>query len=189
MRLLRFLLLLLILAALVSQAGRFLVINDPQKSDAIVVLAGETYFRPQRGLELLHQGMAEHMFDDVESGSRIFDQMLTDIAARYFQSLPESSRVSVCPFAGFSTEAEADGIRHCLESVNAHRVLIVTSEYHTRRALSTFRKRLPQYQFSVAAAHDPIHFGTSWWKHREWAKVTFEEWTKLIWWELVDRWR
>jgi hypothetical protein len=28
-----------------------------------------------------------------------------------------------------------------------------------------------------------------WWQHREWAKVNFEEWSKLIWWELVDRWR
>jgi uncharacterized SAM-binding protein YcdF (DUF218 family) len=68
-------------------------------------------------------------------------------------------------------------------------VLIVTSEFHTRRALSIFRRRLPQYEFSVAAAHDPAHFGTAWWTRREWAKVTFDEWVKLIWWEAVDRWR
>lgn len=34
-------------------SGGFLVVNNPQHADVIVVLAGETYRRPNRGLELL----------------------------------------------------------------------------------------------------------------------------------------
>jgi hypothetical protein len=41
----------------------------------------------------------------------------------------------------------------------------------------------------VAAAYDPNEFGVQWWRHRQWAKVDFDEWLRLIWWELVDRWR
>ena len=52
-----------------------------------------------------------------------------------------------------------------------------------------FRHRLPQYQISVAAARDSSRFGERWWTRREWAKTTFDEWIKMLWWEAVDRWR
>jgi hypothetical protein len=44
MRFLRLLIVLLILIALASQAARFLVVDHPEKSDAIVVLAGKPMF-------------------------------------------------------------------------------------------------------------------------------------------------
>ena len=178
-----------VLVALASQAARFLVVDEPAPSDAIVVLAGETHARPARGLELLHQGVAPRMFMDAETRDLIYDQRLVDIAQRWVDSLPEANRISVCPIAGLSTLGEAGDVSRCLQSQSAHRVLIVTSEFHTRRAGMIFRHRLPQYQFSVAAAHDLRGFGDAWWTNREWAKTTFEEWTKLLWWEAVDRWR
>ena len=175
--------------ALASQAARFLRVDDPQKSDAIVVLAGETKIRPARALALLRHEMASHVFVDVEVRDEIFGQRLTDLAQKYVDSLPDAKQVSVCPTTGLSTYAESDDVNRCLQAAGAHRVLIITSEYHTRRALMIFRHRLPQYQFSVAAAYDSSQFGIAWWTHREWAKVTLDEWMKLVWWEAVDRWR
>jgi uncharacterized SAM-binding protein YcdF (DUF218 family) len=183
------LVLVFIVAALASQAARFLVVDEPEKSDAIVVLAGETKVRPARALELLRQGVAPRVFMDAETRDLIYDQRLTDIAQKYVNSLPEVSRIAVCPIVGFSTYAEADDVSRCLQSLGAHRVLIVTSEFHTRRALLIFRHRLPQYQFSAAAARNPAQFGEAWWTNREWAKVTFDECSKMLWWEAVDRWR
>jgi vancomycin permeability regulator SanA len=165
------------------------VVDQPAKSDAIVVLAGETNVRPVRALELLRQGVAAHVFLDVETRDVIYDQQLTEIAQKYVIGLGEANRVSVCPIAGFSTKAEADDASRCLHLLGAHRVLIVTSEFHTRRALTIFRHRLPQYQFNVAAARNPAEFGEAWWTNREWAKTTFDEWAKTLWWEGVDRWR
>ena len=184
-----FLVVVLIVAALASQAARFLVVDEPEKSDAIVVLAGETNVRPARALELLRQGVAPRVFLDVETRDVIYDQPLTDIARKYVNGLAEANRVSVCPVVGLSTNAEADDVSRCLQSLGAHRALIVTSEFHTRRALLIFRHRLPQYRFSVAAARGPKSFGDAWWTNREWAKVTFDEWLKMLWWEAVDRWR
>jgi len=189
MRFLRVIVLLLIVVALASQASRFLVVDDPQKSDAIVVLAGETKVRPARALQLLRQGMAQHLFLDVVVRDQIFDQRLTDLAQKYAGSLPEANRVTVCPINGLSTNAESDDVNRCLQSAGVHTVLIVTSDFHTRRALTIFRHRLPQYQFSVAAARDSTQFGNAWWSNREWAKVMLGEWVKLVWWEAVDRWR
>jgi len=178
-----------ILVALASQAGRFLVVDDPEKSDAIVVLAGETNVRPARALELLRKGVAASALLDVQTRDRIYDQQLIAIAQKYVTGLAEANRVSVCPIAGFLTMAEADDVKRCLQSLGVHRVLIVTSDFHTRRALTIFRRRLPQYQFNVAAARNPVQFGEDWWTNREWAKVAFDEWSKMLWWEAVDQWR
>ncbi len=183
------LLLVVILVVLASRAARFLVVDRPQPSDAIVVLAGETNVRPARALELLRQGVAPRVFMDAETRDLIYDQRLTDIARKYVDALPEASRVSVCPVVGFSTNAETDDVNRCLQPLGAHQVLIVTSDFHTRRALMIFRHRLPQYQFHVAAARNPAEFGEAWWTNREWAKTIFDEWAKLLWWEAVDRWR
>ncbi len=185
----RVVVLLLLLIALASQAARVLRVDDPQKSDAIVVLAGEANLRPARGLELLRQGIAPRMWMDVEARDRIFDESLISIAEKYVATLPEAGHVKICPIAGLSTAAEALDVNRCLQPFGIHRVLIVTSSFHTRRALSIFRHRLPQYEFNIAAVHDPTQYGTAWWTNREWAKTTFDEWTKLIWWEAVDRWR
>jgi vancomycin permeability regulator SanA len=188
-RLLIVLFLVAIFAVLASQAARFLVVDEPEKSDAIVVLAGETNVRPARALDLLRQGMAPHVFLDAETRDVIYNQRLVEIAQKYVNDLAEANRVSVCPITGYSTIAEADDVSRCLQPLGAHRVLIVTSEYHTRRALMIFRHRLPQYKFSAAAARNPAQFGEAWWTTREWAKVTFDEWVKMLWWEAVDRWR
>jgi uncharacterized SAM-binding protein YcdF (DUF218 family) len=188
-RLLLLLLFLVLLLALARHAASFLVLDEPAKSDAIVVLAGETNVRPARALELLRQGWAPHVFLDAETRDRIYDQQLVEIAQRYANGLGEGNRVTVCPIVGFSTLAEADDTARCLQSIGAHKVLIVTSEFHTRRALLIFRHRLPQYRFSVAAARNPAQFGEPWWTNREWAKTTLDEWLKLVWFEAVDRWR
>ena len=183
------LVLLVALVILASQAGRVLVVDAPQPSDAIVVLAGETSVRPERAVELLRQGMAPRAFLDVEARDVLYQQPLTDLAQRYIQSLPEKDRLAVCAINGLSTFAESDDINRCLQPFGAHRVLIVTSASHTGRALRILRLRLPQYQFSAAAAQDPGHFGYQWWTNREWAKTTFDEWVKRVWFEAVDRWR
>ena len=185
----RVILLLVLMLVFASQAARILWVDNPQKSDAIVVLAGETTDRPARGLELLRQEMAPRMWIDVVRWDQVFDQSLVTMAQKYVAGLPEAGQVKICTINGLSTAAETKDVRDCLQSLNIHRVLIVTSGFHSRRALTIFKHSLPEYEFSVAAVHDPKQYGTAWWTNREWAKATFEEWTKFLWWEAVDRWR
>jgi uncharacterized SAM-binding protein YcdF (DUF218 family) len=164
-------------------------VNNPQAADVIVVLAGETNYRPLRGLELLRSGYARRMILDVPAQTRIYQWSQLDLAEQYVRGLPEASAINVCPVYGLSTRSETQDVQRCLGAFSVKRILLVTSDYHTRRALSTFRTVLPGYQFEVAAAFSPETFGTDWWKHREWAKTLVGEWTKLLWWESVDRWR
>jgi uncharacterized SAM-binding protein YcdF (DUF218 family) len=90
---------------------------------------------------------------------------------------------------GQSTAEEAKDVQRCLQDRNVKAIVLVTSDYHTRRALSTFRRRLPQYRWSIAATEEPATFGENWWQHREWAKTALWESMRMGWWEIVDRWR
>ena len=172
-----------------SQAGHWLVVDEPTKSDAIVVLAGETDSRPELALKLLNRGFAPHVFLDAERRNLIYDELLVDIAQRYVEARNESSRVSVCAIEATSTVSEVHDVDRCLRSVGAHKVLVVTSEFHTRRARMILRHGLPDYEVHIAAARNEWQFGEKWWSRREWAKTTFDEWLKIVWWQAVDRWR
>jgi uncharacterized SAM-binding protein YcdF (DUF218 family) len=90
-----------------------------------------------------------------------------------------------------STAQEASDIRACLAQLHPapQSVLLVTSDYHTRRALSILRSRLPHYHWSAAAVRDASKFGEPWWHNREWAKTYVYEWEKLIWWKFFESWR
>jgi uncharacterized SAM-binding protein YcdF (DUF218 family) len=169
-------------------SGRFLVVDLPRRSDVIVVLAGETYRRPTRAFELLDSGYASRLILDVPADARIYQWTQPELAERYVQGLPESKSISVCAIHGVSTKEEASEAGRCLESMGASDVLLVTSDFHTRRALSIFSREVPNHNYSVAAAYDPREFGIQWWRHREWAKTNLYEWMRLAWWELIDRW-
>jgi len=191
MKKLRTVLIVLIALALFlfSTSGHFLIVNRPQHADAIVVLAGETDRRPALGLQLLQQGYAPRMVLDVPANAKIYDETMLQISQQYVRELPQAQSVIICPIYGLSTKAESQDVSQCLRTLGIHSILVVTSDYHTRRALSTFRHELPGIQISVAAATDPQQFGGAWWQHRQWAKLNFDEWLRLVWWHVVDRWR
>src|SRR5215469_16769208 len=183
--------LLILLAGLIlfaRNAGKILVIDASEPSDVIVVLAGETDHRPAHALELLDKGFAPRVVIDVPVQTKVYDAMQTELAERYVQHLPQAAAVSICPIWGLSTRAEAHDVTNCLANQPVQRVLIVTSDFHTRRSLSIFRHEVLGKTFSIAAAHDPTQFGTRWWTHRQWAKTFFDEWIRLFWWTGVERW-
>jgi uncharacterized SAM-binding protein YcdF (DUF218 family) len=186
----RILMLVSVAALVVGIGGPYwLVVDQPEKADVILVLAGETKTRPPLGLQLLSQGYAPRLVLDVPAEERIYQWKLSELAGKYLESLPASKATSVCPIHGLSTRDEARDALQCLQSLGVRNVLIVTSDYHSGRALAIFRHELPRMHFSVAGAHDELQFGRSWWKHRQWAKTFLGEITKFVWWQLVDRWR
>ncbi len=187
------LIVLLALAAFIfCQSGRFLIVNNAEKSDAIIVLGGDAADqRYWRAMGLLQDGYARHVFVDATTGIT-YGHSFVDLAKDYVKQTagPYALQVSVCPIVGDSTKVEALQVNACLQSLQPppHSIIISTDDYHTRRALSIFRKELPQYRWTAAAAQADFLFGLPWWKNREWAKTYLTEWEKLLWWELVDRW-
>jgi hypothetical protein len=177
-----------VLVVLAAKAGSFLIVDAPRRSDVILVLAGETDRRPDRGLELLAQGYGRRMVLDVPTNAKLYEFTQIQLAQKYVQDLPQGALVSVCPIDGLSTKDESKDAAKCLTREGGRSVLIVTSDFHTRRALDIFRREVSGREYSVAAARDEEQFGARWWMHRQWAKTLVNEWLRLIWWELVDRW-
>lgn len=169
-------------------AGKLLVVNAPEPSDLIVVLAGETEQRPMHALELLDQHYSRKIVLDVPADASVFGSSELELAQKYVQRLPQAQLISICPIHGLSTKEESHDVRLCLDHESGNRILLVTTDFHTRRARQIFRHELPGKTFSVAAAHENAQFGERWWMHRQWAKTCFEEWLRLAWWEAVDRW-
>jgi len=183
---------LLFILIFASFAGRMLVSDHPERSDVIVVLAGDSQdARYRRGMELLRAGYGKHLFLDASSDSSYFGHTPAEYAEAFLKQDAKAmaAQVSVCPFEEDSTLTETRFVARCLEPLHPASVLLVTSDWHTARAHSVFTHRLPQYHWSAAAAQDDRLFGATWWRHREWAKTTFQEWLKVIWWNTIDRWR
>jgi uncharacterized SAM-binding protein YcdF (DUF218 family) len=172
----------------VANAGRFLVVDAPQPSDVILVLAGETDRRPARALQLLDQGYGRRVVIDVPAAETFYGSSELQMAQRYVQDLPQTASIRICPIVGLSTREESHDAEKCLAAEPGNRILIVTSDFHTRRALNIFRHEVRGKSFSVAAARDESQFGTRWWTHRQWAKTCLDEWLKFAWWTVIERW-
>jgi len=174
---------------LLSRAGSYLVVNAPEHADLIVVMGGgNNDLRYLNGLRLLDEGWAPRLMVDVFDKGVTFGNRDIDLA-RAFVEKTAHGRATVCPIAQNSTYDEARYLAQCLREMNVKSILVVTSEYHTRRTIEIFKKRLPQYRISIYAAPDPYFFGQKWWQTREWAKTTLAEWQRYLWWVFVDRWR
>lgn len=191
----RFWIVVFVLAALLilvgAKAGEFLVQDNREKSDVIVVLAGDhTTSRYNKGLELLRAGYGKVMLVNASADYLYFGHPPSEYAARYIKETagPDVERVKVCPVWDNSTKNEAAWVVECLKKVGARSALIVTSDHHTRRALAIFRRSELGVRWTVAAAYNPKEFGTRWWTNREWAKMMLTEGERLFWWYVVDQW-
>jgi hypothetical protein len=187
-RRLRVAVLFLLFLWLAASSAGFLIVDQPEKSDAILVLAGETEQRPARALELLKRGNATRVVFDVPADAKVYGSTYLQLAQEWVKGQPEAAELTVCPVHGLSTKDEASDAAECLRKLGLRSVLLVTSDFHTRRARSIFRRRHPEWTFSVAAAYDSAQFGARWWRHRQWAKTNVDEWLRMFWWELVERW-
>ena len=184
---LAFIVIVLILLGL-RHAGPALVVIQPQPSDVILLLAGDADdSRYWTGIELLRAGYAPRMLVDARVDAVSYGRTPAELTEDFIRRSAGGLPVHVCPTRGASTLQELQSAAACLQPVTPHSILLVTSDYHTRRALSIARKAYPGYSWSVAAANNGLLSAPRWWTDREIAKNVFLEWQKVVWWELVER--
>jgi uncharacterized SAM-binding protein YcdF (DUF218 family) len=174
---------------LLSRAGAFLVIHAPQRSEVMVVLEGGLgSSRFEQALRLRRAGYAPRILVDADVTRDFYGKSEADMLFDFLRRT-RLQGIEVCPTVADSTFSEVADVERCMKAAGATSAIIVTSDFHTRRALSIFRKRLPQHQWSVAASSWPGNAAEQYWKHRWWAKSVLDEWEKYAWWQTVDRWR
>lgn len=166
-----------------------LSINNAKLSDAILVLDGDesNALRYQKALSLIAAGYGREVVVDANGPRAWSGAMEGDLIEGSSSATAKllKANVNVCRTTATSTRTEAANANRCLSQLGAKRVLIVTSFYHTRRALSIFTTLLPQYEWSVAGTNPPTQL-SPWLTLR---RHVVTEWCKLLYWELVTRWR
>ncbi|MFI5087266.1 MAG: YdcF family protein [Terriglobales bacterium] len=184
---LAFCLIVLILLGL-RHAGPALVVNQPRRSDLILLLAGdENDTRYWKGIELLRTGYAPRMLVDARADGVSYGRTPAELTEDFIRRSAGGLAVDVCRSRGTSTLQELQSAAACLQPIAPHTILLVTSDYHTRRALAIARQVYPGYSWSVAAANSGLLSAPRWWTDRQIAKNVLLEWQKMVWWELVER--
>jgi uncharacterized SAM-binding protein YcdF (DUF218 family) len=161
--------------------GRFLVQADlPAKAPVAVVLAGDNHgYRILRGAQLQRDGLVEKVL--VSGVPGIYDLYESDLAIRFAvaRGYPEAA-FEALHLDYKSTQEEAHVIVSELKRRGIRSVLVVTSDYHTRRAGWIWRYTAPWLEIRMVEAKDRYFRRDHWWVDRESSKRAFDEWMKLI---------
>jgi uncharacterized SAM-binding protein YcdF (DUF218 family) len=164
-----------------SQLGAFLVkAEPPEKADIALVLAGDNGGnRILTAAQLVRSGFVPKVA--VSGPSGIYGYHECDLAIPFAAKAgyPESYFIHLEHDAR-STKEEAAATIPRLRQMGVHKVLLVTSNYHTRRAGRIFRSAAPDLEFVVVAAPDPDFTTSGWWHNRQGEKTVFMEWIKTV---------
>lgn len=165
---------------LLTFAGSVLVEDDPpQKTDAILVLGGDEFgTRIMKSAQLQKAGYAPYV---LVSGPVTLLGHESDDTIEYArrQGYP-TSIFKPLNHDSDSTRSESLVISKYLHEHGIHSLLLVTSNYHTRRAAKLLRKSMPDIHIIVVAAPDPFFKPESWWTTRSGQKTFVYEWMKTL---------
>jgi len=163
---------------ILQACGNFWISEDPPgPADAIMILGDDNLQgdRATRAAELYRAHWAPHV---VASGRplrpyiSIPDLMRRDLEQR---GVPESAIISYPRPVG-NTREEAQALRQLAVERGWRHVLVVTSNYHTRRSRFILHRVWPHdYDFRIISAHDSEYDPDSWWRTRGGLKIVFHE--------------
>jgi uncharacterized SAM-binding protein YcdF (DUF218 family) len=163
---------------LLRLAGGFWIVNEsPVPSDAIVILGDDNYNgdRAAEAADIFKAGWAPRV---IASGRYLRPYAgIAELETRDLEShgVPESA---VVPFShrASDTREECIAIGQLLSSRGWKRILLVTSNYHTRRSEYICERAFPQgTMLRVIAAPDAEYDAHNWWQSRGGMKIFFHE--------------
>lgn len=166
---------------LLGGLGSYLVqAGPPEKADVALVLAGDG--RGNRILtaaKLVRDGFVPKVIVSGPDGNYALHEcdLAIPFAVRagfpeaYFLHFENSAR---------STRDEAQQAAVMIRKLGAHKVLLVTTDYHTRRAGRMYREAAPDLEIHTVAAPDKYFSAGGWWHNREGQKTALYEWMKTV---------
>jgi hypothetical protein len=161
----------------------------PAHADAAIVLQGSIAaekVRIARAIDLLQQRRVDQVLISLPKES-YWGQSIPSVARSYLErnyGNDVAGQVVFCETSDDvnSTGQEASAVRSCLQDHHWQSIVIVTSNYHTRRARMIWRRATRHDQnihISVEGVSDP-DFQHPWWRHRQSAKIWLLETMKLV---------
>ena len=175
-------------------AARALIVTaDLPHADAIVVLSGSSTYieRTHTAADLFKQGRAPLVVltdDNTRGGWSSAQQRNPYFVERAHDELVKQGvpppQIRVAPGVADGTHEEAAIVRDYVTANGLRSVLVVTSAYHSRRALRTLRQALGGTGVTLGMTTAPPGWQTPgsewWWLHFEGWRTVGGEYVKLI---------
>lgn len=154
--------------------------EEPMKADVILVLGGDFQgSRVMKGCELAQQGFAPKVW--VSGPDGVYGLREADLAVDYaIQHGCPPELLEPFYSKANSTLDEARLFRERAAAAKINSYLLVTSNFHTRRAAKVFRREVPLLPFRSIGAPDRSFDPNSWWESRPSRKVFAFEWLKTV---------
>lgn len=173
-------------SAILALIGSFLVVQDElKKADAIIVINSDRNgTRVAQGVSLYKNGYADKL---IFSGCQIAWQTNdADIMKKQALVLEVPEKAILLDRNGYTTFDNARNTLKIMKENHLNSAILVTSSYHTRRAMWIFKKvfKASGVKLSVLPARDSEFNPGDWWRREKDAKLVFNEYTKLIWYAL-----
>jgi len=167
--------------SVLTALGSYLIdAQPPVHADIGVVLAGDSRgLRILKAAELVQQGFIPSAMISGPDGSYGLFECDLAIPFAVRTGYPESYFVHFHNMAR-STEEEARVVVEELHHRGVHSVLVITSDFHTRRAGRVYRRAGPDLQITVVASPDFSFTPDGWWRSREGRKTALYEWMKTV---------
>ena len=190
---------LVVLWPILTWAGANLLIvkSEIASADAIVVLSGSSTYleRADWAAKLYCEGRAPVIvltndslisgWDKVEERNPFFYELAAKELVK--RGVPES-KIQVVSNIALGTYEESLGLREYATAHNLKRLLVVTSAYHSRRALWSMRHACEGSGIEIGIDSPPPGWQTpspsTWWWHRWGWKVVAGEYGKLIYYQM-----
>jgi uncharacterized SAM-binding protein YcdF (DUF218 family) len=180
-------------------AARFLVVNTPlHQADAIVVLSGSAVYkeRTRRAAEYYQQGLANRIlltndnlrgeWSSAEQRNPFFYERARNNLLRL--GVP-ADRVEVIPKPVTNTYDEAEVLRDYAVTHGLRSLLIVTSAYHSRRALWTLNRVFAGTGIDISLQSIETGEQTpsplTWWLHLRGWRMLVGEYVKNVYYRLA----
>jgi uncharacterized SAM-binding protein YcdF (DUF218 family) len=185
---------IIFVVCLLRWGGELLVAGDslPTNADAAIILQGSTTGEKARiagAIRLLQDSKVSRALLSVPPES-YWGEAVPPIARTYIEKKYGSELASKVDFCIVgpgvdSTEQEAAALDNCVREHGWKSIIVVTSNYHSRRAGIIWRKTLrkldPSVHLWIDEVADPDFEPRGWWHVRLYAKTWFFESTKLSW--------
>lgn len=184
----------LICFTIASLAAKFLIVSKPiAKPDAVVVLSGAATFteRTSRAAQIFNDGRSKRIIltnDNLRSGWSSVDQRNPYYFERAINELlrfgiPRTS-IDVIGTPVNSTRDEAVSLRQYCDTHDIRSLLIVTSAYHSRRALAIFGDAFTGSRTEIGVEPVPTGIRTPspfcWWLFPSGWRLVATEYVKLL---------
>jgi uncharacterized SAM-binding protein YcdF (DUF218 family) len=164
--------------------GNWLIINDKlKKVDVIIVISGDKGERLQHAVNLFHKQYADYLLVSGCNHPEHLNSYTPEMRKQAISLGVPSENIIMDLGSNSGTGDQAINVIKIMKEKKFNSAILVTSNYHTRRAKMIFQRACQNDHIELLVSYptiDSSHFN-EWWKNGFERKMVIYEIIKLVW--------